>query len=484
MATTMQSAERQLIFIPGPGMGHIVAAVEVAKLILNRESRLSITFLLIKDSQVDQYIHSLQISANQRLRFINLPEVELEPGSSTKLPPLLASQHINRHKPLVREALLAITKSEETRVAGFIIDMFCINMIDVANDFKIPSYLFFTSSSAFLSMWLFFQSLTDDHGEDITEFKNSDKEFLIPGFVNPVPAKVMPSMMLDKNGGSELVVSSARRIRETRGVFINTFQELESTAIKDLSDSSGKIPPIYPIGPIINLNTESENPDSIISWLDKQPSSSVLFLCFGSQGSFIEAQIKHLATALESSGRRFLWSLRWRKPDKKAAETTDSTSPDEILPKGFLKRTSGIGKVIGWASQVAVLAHPAIGGFVSHCGWNSILESLWFGVPTAAWPLAAEQQANAFQMVVEMGMAIEIKMDYRNDINDEIVVGAGEIERAIDRLMADEDADGMKKKVKDMREKSSRALMEGGSSYRFLGCLIHDIMHNTMPQGS
>ncbi|KAK6157060.1 hypothetical protein DH2020_011308 [Rehmannia glutinosa] len=466
MEANVQAEVHQLIiFIPGPGMGHIVSAVEVGKLILNRETRLSITFLLINDPQTQKYTNTLHSNENPRLQFINLPEIDTQTSSTSdrtsKPPPLVAAENIDRHKPLVREAVLAISKSK-TRVAGFIVDMFCLSMIDVANEFGIPIYTFFTSSAAFLSLKLFFQSLTDEHNQDITEFKDSDQEFLIPGFVNPVPAKVLPSTMLDKNGGSELVMSTARKIRQTKGIFINTFQELESTAIESLSDCNRKIPPIYPIGPVINLKTESKySEDEIIRWLDKQPSSSVVFLCFGSQGSFSEAQIKHLAAALESSGHRFLWSIRNRTSRD---GITDYASPDEILPEGFRKRTSGVGKVIGWAPQAAVLSHAAVGGFVSHCGWNSILESLWYGVPMAAWPMYAEQQVNAFQMVVELGMAVEIRMDYRDEMadDDRNVVRSEEIERAINRLMANEDVKEMRKKVKDMKEKSLRALMEGG----------------------
>ncbi|MCI68776.1 UDP-glucose flavonoid 3-O-glucosyltransferase 6-like, partial [Trifolium medium] len=79
----------------------------------------------------------------------------------------------------------------------------------------------------------------------------------------------------------------------------------------------------------------------------------------------------------------------------------------------FLDRTAEIGKVIGWAPQVQVLAHPATGGFVSHCGWNSTLESIHYGVPIATWPLFADQQTNALELVSELKMGVEIALDYR-----------------------------------------------------------------------
>ncbi|KAF2293824.1 hypothetical protein GH714_005072 [Hevea brasiliensis] len=165
-------------------------------------------------------------------------------------------------------------------------------------------------------------------------------------------------------------------------------------------------------------------------WLDDQPPSTVVFLCFGSKGSFSQNQVKEIACALEHSGHRFLWSLRRPARPGLLASPSDYEDPQEVLPEGFLDRTTGIGKVIGWAPQVAVLAHPAVRGFVSHCGWNSILESIWFVVTIATWPLFAEQQFNAFEMVVvELGLAVEIKMDYRNDSG--VIVNCDEIERGI-----------------------------------------------------
>ncbi|XP_049412051.1 anthocyanidin 3-O-glucosyltransferase 2-like [Solanum stenotomum] len=132
------------------------------------------------------------------------------------------------------------------------------------------------------------------------------------------------------------------------------------------------------------------------------------------------------------------------------------------------------GKVIGWAPQVAVLSHRSIGGFITHCGWNSILESLWFGVPIATWPMYAEQQVNAFEMVVDLEIAVDIKMEYRSE--SPVLVTAEEIENAIRRLMLDstEEKNGIRKKMEELKDKSRKALLEGGSSYCFLESLINE----------
>lgn len=246
---------------------------------------------------------------------------------------------------------------------------------------------------------------------------------------------------------------------------------------------------MYHVGPIIKLtNSEStsqgqKSNEPIISWLDSQPPSSVVFLCFGSMGSFDPEQVTEIACALELSGKRFLWCLRRPSQEKETGTLPkDYENYKEVLPEGFLERTAEIGKVIGWAPQVTILSHPSVGGFVSHCGWNSILESIWCGVPVAAWPMYAEQQLNAFKLVKELGLAVEIKIDYRkdNNVGPNVLVKAEEIERGV-RCLMDEESE-MRKKVKEMKDICIKATRVGGSSYNSAGQFIEDLMNN-IPNG-
>ncbi|PWA74165.1 UDP-glycosyltransferase 71E1 [Artemisia annua] len=179
------------------------------------------------------------------------------------------------------------------------------------------------------------------------------------------------------------------------------------------------IPPVSVVGPILNIRNITENSTThveIMTWLSNQPESSVAFLCFGSMGCFDKQQVNEIAVAIERSGHRFLWSLRCPLVKEKSwivpiGHPQEYENLNEFLPEGFLERTSSMGKIIGWAPQMEVLSHSSIGGFFSHCGWNSVLESIWCGVPIAAWPLYAEQQLNAFQLVVDMGIAAPIGID-------------------------------------------------------------------------
>ncbi|XVF71140.1 hypothetical protein PTKIN_Ptkin12aG0012100 [Pterospermum kingtungense] len=360
--------------------------------------------------------------------------------------------------------------------------MFYATWVDLADEFGVPSYVFYSSGAAFLGFQFYMQALHDEQKVDIVELKDSDAEFNIPSYVNPVSTKFIPTVMF-KPDSFDVVHNVARRLRDVKGIMVNTFSELEYHAINSLSDD-GRFPPVYPVGPLLNLESPSEvhqNSDSAMKWLDEQPPSSVVFLCFGSMGSFGVDQVREIACALEQSGHRFLWSLR-QPPDPskgRMAWPTDYENVAEVLPEGFLDRTNEIGKIIGWAPQVAILGHSAIGGFVSHCGWNSILESVWFGVPIATWPLYAEQQLNAFELVMDLGLAMEIKMDYRRDNlgSDEVeIVSAQKIKRGIKCLM-EHDSD-IRKRVKEMSEKSRKVLMNGGYSHSALCQFISDVMDN------
>ncbi|KAD4178175.1 hypothetical protein R6Q59_021725 [Mikania micrantha] len=474
----------ELIFIPAPGLGHIMPTIEIAKVFVNRDQRLSVTVLVIKPpssssgSEVTAHFESLaKTNTINRISFIELPQDEAPPMRDLNSFVTSFNDFIKSHSKYVRNVVTDLkNRTGFGRLVGFVVDMFCTCMIDVANEFNVPTNVFFTSNAAFLGFKMFIQTLSEDMNQDVVALSNSDIVMSVPSFVKPLPTKVFWSILQTREG-LEFALSSARKLKKVNAIMVNTFLELETHAIKSLSDDIS-IPPVYPVGPVINLEGGSRKPydDDVIKWLDGQPPSSVVVLCFGSMGCFNEAQVKEIAHALEHSGHRFIWSLR-RPPDKTTKVPSDHEDFRVVLPDGFLERTDGIGKVIGWAPQVALLAHNAVGGFVSHCGWNSLLESLWFGVPVATWPMYSEQQMNAFEMVVELGLAVEIKWDYAKDLfNPKAktnVICAKEIENGIRRVMEDTK---IRTKVKDMSVKSRATVVEGGSSYVAVGNIINNFM--------
>ncbi|KAI3703304.1 hypothetical protein L1987_73266 [Smallanthus sonchifolius] len=476
----------ELIFIPAPGLGHIMSTIEIAKLLVNRDQRLSITVLVIKPHSIDSglaitsYLEYLAKNTMDHITFIQLPQDETPLVHDPRAQITSYIEFIKSHCKYVRN-FVADLKSQpgSNRVVGFVVDMFCTSMIDVANEFNVPTYVYFTSNAAFLGFTLYIKTLCDDPNKDVIELSNSDTEIPVPSFVKPVPTKVFWSRVKTREE-LDYVLWFVQKLKEAKAIMVNTFLELETHAMESLS-ADNSIPPVYPVGPILNLEGGSgvQKPfdDGVIRWLDSQPSSSVVFLCFGSMGSFDEVQVKEIARGLEQSGHRFVWSLRRPPSDHTSRVPTDYEDPSVVLPEGFMEQTRGIGKVIGWAPQVALLAHHAVGGFVSHCGWNSLLESLWFGVPSATWPMYAEQQMNAFEMVVELGLAVEIKLDYKKDLSNPkantVIVTAEEIESGIRRVMEDNE---VRTKVKEMSAKSRSTVVKGGSSYASVCCLIQDFL--------
>uniref|UniRef100_A0A6N2LN31 Glycosyltransferase n=1 Tax=Salix viminalis TaxID=40686 RepID=A0A6N2LN31_SALVM len=448
----MKKAE--VVFIPLPAMGHIIAAVELAKLIVERDDRVSASVLMMNphlDSTTTKYTESLTASTlPNRIRVVHLPSLEHTAVSNMAWMASLAEAQ----KPHVKEFVLKMKAQSELsphdspQLAGFVVDTFVLG-----ND----GWNLVFPGAAFIGSMLYLQTLHDEVKRDLPELKDSDAELEIPSLANRLPAKLLPSVVFKRESLASFL-GAARRLKHARGILINTFKELESHAINSLS--KGEIPPVYPVGPIVRCKGNSYDVGSsqindyrdIMQWLDDQP-----------------------PYALEQCGHRFLWCLRKPPCKGKIESPSDCADFQEILPEEFLDRSAKIGKVIKWAPQVEILGHKAIGGFVSHCGWNSTLESIFSGVPIATWPLYAEQQFNAFEMVIELGLAVEIRIDYRKDLSkDGIIVSSEDIQRGLKLLMDPESE--IRKKVKEMSQLSRKALMEDGSSYSALAHLIEDIM--------
>ncbi|KAK4833300.1 hypothetical protein QYF36_002363 [Acer negundo] len=339
----MQKAA-ELVFIPSPGVGHLASTVEIAKLLVDRDQRLSINvFIMNLPNSDNSKITPTYTRSLDRIKFINLPNQSSDP--KTSLISLIESQ-----KPHVKEVVTqSMSLPDSRKLAGFVLDMFCTTMIDVANDFGVPSYIYFTSGAAFLGLMFHAQFLNDEVKKPISDLKDSDTELVVPSLAKPIHAKFLPTPVISVDWAMYLH-EQTRRYRTAKGILVNTFAELESYAVDAAASSETEIPSMYPVGPILNLdgdnNYDTSKKAEIMEWLDHQPESSVVFLCFGSMGSFGEDQVKEIACALEQSGQRFLWSLRYSPPkDKdKVVIPRDYDNLTDVLPEGFIDRTVGIGK--------------------------------------------------------------------------------------------------------------------------------------------
>lgn len=124
----------------------------------------------------------------------------------------------------------------------------------------------------------------------------------------------------------------------------------------------GSTPPVYCVGPLVSRGGAGKEREERLRWLDAQPDRTVVFLCFGSMGTFPKKQLGEMAVGLEKSGKRFLWVVRSNMSGEPAGDL------DALLPAGFRERTKDRGLVVGsWAPQADVLRHKATGAFVTHC---------------------------------------------------------------------------------------------------------------------
>ncbi|KAL2533866.1 UDP-glycosyltransferase 91B1 [Abeliophyllum distichum] len=220
-------------------------------------------------------------------------------------------------------------------------------------------------------------------------------------------------------------------------ILIKTFRELEGKYIDYCSVLSQK--KFVPVGPLVQAPVSTGDDHSeIIEWLDGKTPNSTVFASFGSEYFLSEEDIEEIAYGLELSGVNFIWAVRF--PIDKHIKI------EEKLPKGFLDRVAERGIVVDWAPQARILAHSSVGGFMSHCGWSSVLESIHFGVPVVALPMHLDQPLNA-RLVAEMGLGEEVVRKQEENLEREEVV------RVIRKVVVEKEGENLRRKAKELSEK-------------------------------
>ncbi|KAL6177392.1 hypothetical protein ACLB2K_048918 [Fragaria x ananassa] len=301
------------------------------------------------------------------------------------------------------------------------------------------------------------------------DYPYSQLEELVKEFP-PLKVKDLPTIKTKQNPEQFFQMTASRLIDEanaSHGVIINTFEEIEGKALIRLRDELSA--PIFGVGPFhkpfptigssgpgCTLNLPQDQ--SCISWLNTQAPNSVIYVGFGSLATLSEEQFLELAWGLANSNQPFLWVVR--------SEFVQGSKWLEALPDKLLETLYGKGHIVKWAPQKAVLAHPAVGAFWTHCGWNSTLGCISEGVPMICMPCSADQMINA--RYVSDVWKVGLQLDHGRE--------RGEIEKTIRRLMVEKEGEEIRQNMSNLKEKADLCFKPGGSSYECLEGLVRHIL--------
>ncbi|XP_042488702.1 UDP-glycosyltransferase 88F3-like [Macadamia integrifolia] len=452
-----------IVLYPAPGISHLTSMVELGKLILRHyNSRFSLTIVITSASfdsaKIDPYIEQVS-QTNPSIAFHRFPSLPNRPSLKPPVHPVaILLESISLNNPNLLHTLKTI--SETSSIAALVIDFFCNPASHVATELSIPLYYYFPTNASIVAMFLHLPILHNETDKSFRELGNTILH--VPG-LPPVRASHMSASLLDRNNQVyDNMLGLGTQLLKSKGIISNTIEALEPEAIKVIKNQT---PAIFCVGPMITEPGDQSSAADWLSWLDKQPSGSVLFLCFGSRGVFSVKQISEIAVGLERSGQRFLWVVKDPPPIDTGVRMMSPLSTmdfdlEAVMPEGFLERTRDRGLVVkSWAPQVEVLNRESVGGFVTHCGWNSVLEAVSAGVPMVAWPLYAEQHINKEVLVEAMRVALPMEA-----ADEDGFVVAAEVEKRVRMLMDSDEGTKMRKLCGEMKGMALAAWAENGSS--------------------
>ncbi|GMP30671.1 hypothetical protein CsSME_00005231 [Camellia sinensis var. sinensis] len=449
-----RSAAPHVALLPGSGMGHLTPFLRFAVSLTSRNIRVTIitphsTVSLAESQTLSHFFSTFPSITQKQLRLLPVNE-----ASVTLEDPFYAQSEAIRHSSHLLPPLLSLLSPP---LSALVTDMgLASTVIPVTQALSLPNYILFTSSAKMLTLFVSFHSMVD------SQATNDSDEIQIPG-MQPIPKSwVPPSLLSDTyNLLKTQIVENGKKMIESDGILINTFQSIEHESLEALNDGKvvNGLPRVTAIGPFPSCDFERSRP---LAWLDDQPEGSVVYVSFGSRTAMSREQIKELGDGLVRSGCGFLWLVKEKKVDWE-----DAAELGEVVGEEFIESVKGKGLVVkDWLNQEEIMAHQAVGGFLSHCGWNSLSEAMWHGVPVLAWPQHRDQKMNAY-VVERIGLGMWAKdWDWGGG---EMVVKGDEIGKRVGELMGNE---LHKVQAMRIREEARKAVGDGGSSMKGLIELI------------
>ncbi|XP_026397411.1 scopoletin glucosyltransferase-like [Papaver somniferum] len=469
-----------IFFFPFIAYGHMIPTIDIAKLFAARGIKTTIILTPLNASFFSKSIHrERSLGLDIHIQVIKFPAVEagLPEGfeSVNDLTSLDMVPNLSQAIKMLQEALERLI--EEHKPDFIFADVLLPFATEAASKYGVPRFVFHGTS--FFSQCVDQSLICHRPHEGII----SDREaFVVPGL--PDKIEMTRLQLHDKFKDEDASPTVAReQIREAEekcyGILVNSFFELEPAYAIHYEKVMEKR--VWSIGPVSlrnkdNLDKVQRGMETaidehlILNWLDSKKPQSVLHICFGSLSRFSKAQLLEIAAGLEDSGTSFIWVVRTIKKEEEE---------ESWLPTGFEERMEVKGLIIrDWAPQVLILDHPAVGGFMTHCGWNSILEGLSAGVPMITWPIFAEQFHNEIFVTQVLKIGIRVGVEKWNSWiePEDVEARKEEIANVVSRLMGDgEEGQNMRTRAKELSKMARKTVKEGGSSYENLTALINEL---------
>ncbi|XP_062186876.1 UDP-glycosyltransferase 76C2-like isoform X2 [Phragmites australis] len=449
----------RVVLFPLPFQGHISPMLQLAGALHARG--LAVTVL-------HTFFNAPDPKRHLGFSFVAVPDAIPNAVAATNngIAKILALNAAMETSGLVRDALASLLKSgeeeEEPRLACLVIDSTLTATQKAATSLGLPTLVLHTGSAACFRLFRSYDMLHDKGYLPETE-----SNLHLPVKELP-PLKVRdlfdPSKLPNKEIGQKILNLATETTTNSSGAILNTFEALEARELEMIQDELADRIPAFAVGPLHKLTsvdgaqTSLLNQDrSCIEWLDTQAPGSVLYVSFGSVVHVTQDEFMEVAWGLAYSGRPFLWVVR-------RGLVLGVEKPE--LPEGFESMVEGKGKVIEWAAQQEVLAHSAVGGFWTHNGWNSTLESICEGVPMLSSPLFGDQLATGryVQDMWKIGILLEG------------VLERVKIEKAVRTLLDENEGMEIRDRARDLRNKVQMCLDSSGSSRQAVDKLVHHIL--------
>ncbi|KAK7294781.1 hypothetical protein RJT34_17677 [Clitoria ternatea] len=482
-------SQLNVIFLPYPTPGHMLPMVDTAGLFAKQGVSVTIITTHANASTFRKAI-DLDFTCGHPIRF----KVLLFPSAQVGLPDGL--ENIKDATSLQFFGKLSYGLSilkdridvlfQDLKPDCLVTDMMYPWTVDSAAKLKIPRLYFYSSSYFSICAGHFVRK----HKPHESIAVSDNHKFQIPGLRHHIEMTTLQLEEWLRTKTDNFTAKMMNEIYESEsrsyGTLCNSFHEFES----DFEQLYQTIKGIkgWSVGPVsawiskgetdeIKANKghkeDLEEKSEWLSWLNSKQNESVLYVSFGSLTRLSHTQIVEIAHGLENSGQNFIWVIR-KKGEDEAGEQSFLIEFEERMKeskKGFI--------IWNWAPQLLILSHPAIRGIVTHCGWNSILESVSAGLPMITWPMFSEQFYNERLLVdvLKIGVPVGSKENkFWATAGEVAVVGREDIAKAVMKFMGrDEECIEMRMRARKLCDASKKSIEEGGSSYNNLIQLIDEL---------